>query len=44
LRQRLADLSGVPTPSTPEEMRATIERDVARWKRVVELKNIPRQN
>jgi len=44
VRARLGDLSGVPTPSTPEEMRATIERDVARWKRVVELKNIPRQN
>jgi tripartite-type tricarboxylate transporter receptor subunit TctC len=44
VRARLADLSGVPTPSTPEEMRAVIERDVARWKRVVELKNIPRQN
>src|SRR5262249_230361 len=41
VRARLADLSGVPTPSTPEEMRALIERDVARWKRVVELKNIP---
>jgi tripartite-type tricarboxylate transporter receptor subunit TctC len=44
VRQRLAELSGVPTPSTPEEMRALIERDVARWKRVVELKNIQRQN
>ena len=44
VRQRLADLSGVATPSTPEEMRALIERDVARWKRVVELKSIPRQN
>jgi tripartite-type tricarboxylate transporter receptor subunit TctC len=44
VRQRLADLSGVPTPSSPEEMRLLIERDVARWKRVVELKNIPRQN
>jgi tripartite-type tricarboxylate transporter receptor subunit TctC len=44
VRARLADLSGVPTPSTPEAMRALVLRDVARWKRVVELKNIERQN
>src|SRR5712692_1435933 len=44
VRQRLADLSGVPAPSSPEEMRALIEREIARWKRVVELKNIERQN
>ena len=44
VRQRLADLSGIPTPSSPEEMRALIEREIARWKRVVELKNIERQN
>jgi hypothetical protein len=25
-------------------MRALIEREIARWKRVVELKNIERQN
>src|SRR6266705_847773 len=44
VRQRLADLSGVPTPSSPEEMRALVEREIARWKRVVEIKNIERQN
>src|SRR5467141_587782 len=44
VRQRLADLSGVPTPSSPEEMRALVEREIARWKRVVELKSIERQN
>ena len=44
VRQKLADLSGVPMPSSPEEMRALVERDIARWKRVVELKNIPKQN
>ena len=44
VRQRLADLSGVPTPSSPEEMRALVEREIARWRRVVELKNIERQN
>ncbi len=44
VRQRLADLSGVPAPSSPGEMRALVEREIARWKRVVELKNIERQN
>jgi tripartite-type tricarboxylate transporter receptor subunit TctC len=44
VRRRLADLSGVPAPSTPEEMRALVEREIARWKRVVELKHIERQN
>lgn len=44
VRQRLADLSGVPAPSSPEEMRALVERDIARWTRVVELKKIERQN
>src|SRR5213078_908606 len=42
VRQRLADLSGVPAPSSPEEMRALVEREIARWKRVVELKYIER--
>jgi len=44
VRRRLADLSGVPAPSSPGEMRALVEREIARWKRVVELKNIERQN
>jgi hypothetical protein len=30
--------------SSPEEMRALIEREIARWKRVVALKKIPLQN
>lgn len=40
VQKRLADLGGVPTPSTPEEMRSRIEREIARWRRVVELKKI----
>jgi tripartite-type tricarboxylate transporter receptor subunit TctC len=44
VQKRLADLSGVPMTAGPEEMRALVERDIARWKRVVELKNIPKQN
>ncbi len=43
VRQRLAELGGVPSPSTPEEMRERIEREIARWRRVVELKKIERQ-
>lgn len=43
VRQRIADLGGVTTPSSPEEMRGRIEREIARWKRLVELKNIERQ-
>jgi tripartite-type tricarboxylate transporter receptor subunit TctC len=43
VRRRLAELGGVPSPSTPEEMRERIEREIAKWKRVVELKKIERQ-
>jgi tripartite-type tricarboxylate transporter receptor subunit TctC len=43
VRERFAQLGGVPTPSTPEEMAARVEREVLRWKRVVEVKNIERQ-
>jgi tripartite-type tricarboxylate transporter receptor subunit TctC len=40
VRQRLADFGGVPTPTTPDEMRTRIEREIARWTRVVTLKHI----
>jgi tripartite-type tricarboxylate transporter receptor subunit TctC len=43
VRERFAQLGGVPTLSTPEEMAARIEREIVRWKRVVEVKNIERQ-
>jgi tripartite-type tricarboxylate transporter receptor subunit TctC len=43
VRQRINDLSGVPMASSPQEMQARIEREVARWKRLVEMKNIERQ-
>jgi len=42
IRDKLAGLGNVPTPSTPEAMLAYIERDIARWNRVVELKKIER--
>jgi tripartite-type tricarboxylate transporter receptor subunit TctC len=44
VQQKLAGLSGVAMPSSPEEMRALVEREIARWKRVVALKKIPLQN
>lgn len=43
VRQRLAEMGGVGLGSTPEEMRDRIEREIKRWTRVVELKNIERQ-
>jgi len=43
VRKRLADLASVPFPSSPEEMSDRIEREMARWRRVVELKNIERE-
>jgi tripartite-type tricarboxylate transporter receptor subunit TctC len=43
VRERFAQLGGVPTPSTPEEMAERVSREIARWKRVVEMKNIERQ-
>jgi tripartite-type tricarboxylate transporter receptor subunit TctC len=44
VRQRIAELGGIPTPSTPDEMRARVEREIARWKRLVELKGIEKQD
>ncbi len=40
MQKRLADLGGVATPSTPDEMRERVGREIARWSRVVKLKNI----
>ena len=43
VRQRLAELGEVQLGSTPEEMRDRIDREIKRWTRAVELKNIERQ-
>lgn len=43
MRERFAQLGGVPNPTTPEAMRAQVEREVARWNRVVDQKQIERQ-
>jgi tripartite-type tricarboxylate transporter receptor subunit TctC len=40
IRERLASVGNVPTPSTPEQMQDYIERDSARWSRVVDIKGI----
>ena len=40
VRQRLAELGGVALGSTPDDMRDRIEREIKRWMRGLELKNI----
>jgi tripartite-type tricarboxylate transporter receptor subunit TctC len=42
-RQRFAGFGGVPAPSSPEQMAARIDREVARWKQVVQTRGIERQ-
>jgi tripartite-type tricarboxylate transporter receptor subunit TctC len=43
VQKRFAELGGVPIYSTPHQMREKIEREIAIWKKVVELKKIERQ-
>ncbi len=42
IRAKLAGVGNIPTPTTPEQMQDYIERDTARWNRVVMLKGIER--
>jgi tripartite-type tricarboxylate transporter receptor subunit TctC len=42
IREKLATVANIPTPSTPEQMQDYIERDAARWSRVVDIKGIER--
>jgi tripartite-type tricarboxylate transporter receptor subunit TctC len=42
IRDKLAGVGNIPTPSTPGEMQDYIERDTARWSRIVDLKGIER--
>ena len=42
-RTRFAGFGGVPAYTTPEAMRSRVEREVARWKKVVETRGIERQ-
>src|SRR5215510_1551948 len=40
IRDKLAIVGNIPMPSTPEQMQDYIERDAARWSRVVDIKGI----
>jgi tripartite-type tricarboxylate transporter receptor subunit TctC len=42
-RQRFAELAGDPMPSSPEEMRARVESELAMWRAVIERRHIERQ-
>lgn len=42
-RNRFAGFGGVPAWTTPEAMRERVEREIARWKKVVESRGIERQ-
>jgi tripartite-type tricarboxylate transporter receptor subunit TctC len=44
IRTRVATLGSVATSSTPEEMTAMVQREVARWKRVVADAKVPQQD
>src|SRR3954463_6590922 len=41
--KRFIDPGGEPRATSPEEMRAFIERDIARWKGVIQARNIQQQ-
>jgi len=41
--QRFAEWGGQPEASSPEDMRAYVEREIAKWKRVVEQRKIELQ-
>ena len=43
VNQKFSEFGGTPAPSSPEEMRARIDREITRWKKVVEIKHIERQ-
>jgi tripartite-type tricarboxylate transporter receptor subunit TctC len=43
VKERFAGFGGLPAHSTPDAMRARVEREIARWQRVVETRGIERQ-
>ena len=43
IRKRFTELGGSVTPSSPEEMGRHVEGEVAKWKRIVEVKKIEMQ-
>ena len=42
-QKRLVELGGEPRATSPEEMKAFIERDIERWRGVIAARNIERQ-
>jgi tripartite-type tricarboxylate transporter receptor subunit TctC len=42
-KERFAGFGGVPAWSTPDAMRERVEREIGRWKKVVETRGIERQ-
>jgi tripartite-type tricarboxylate transporter receptor subunit TctC len=42
-KKRLQDLGGEAWATSPDEMRQYIEREIAKWKRVVEARKIEQQ-
>lgn len=40
VKQKLAQMGNIPMPSTPEDMLARIDREMAQWKRVIDAKGI----
>ena len=43
INQRFAEMGGTPRPSSPAEMERFVESEIAKWKRVVELRKIELQ-
>lgn len=41
VKKRLADVGTIAMPSTPAEFRERVEREIARWKHIVEVNKIP---
>jgi tripartite-type tricarboxylate transporter receptor subunit TctC len=42
-KERFAGFGGIPAHSTPEAMRSRVEREIERWKKVVDTRGIERQ-
>lgn len=42
-KKRFADLGGEARGGTPEEMRAYVEAEIAKWKRLVDSRRIEKQ-
>ena len=43
MKKRFADLGGEARGGTPEEMRAYVEGEIIKWKRLIEARKIERQ-